>query len=193
MSPVNQVTPDGLPVLFIKNIPPVSAIDLQVKEPAIYYGEESDRYIFTNTSTPEFDYPQGDENAFVYYDGTGGVTMSSFWHRLAYAYDLGSFKILISNYFTDNSRIHYYRQIRERVAHVAPFLQLDNDPYIAVINGRLQWIIDAYTTSDRYPYSEPVSNSKTELNAGKKINYIRNSVKSFSGCQRRHYGIFSSR
>ena len=177
MSPVNQVTPDGLPVLLIKNIPPISTIDLPIKEPAIYYGEQSDRYIFTNTSTPEFDYPQGKENAFVYYQGTGGVPMPTFWHRLAYAYELGSLKILISNYFTDTSRIHYYRQIRERVAHVAPFLQFDNDPYIAVINGRLQWIIDAYTTSDRYPYSEPVHNSKSKLTAGKKINYIRNSVK----------------
>ena len=183
MSPVNQVTPDGLPVLFIKNIPPVSEVDLQIKEPAIYYGEESDRYIFTNTSTPEFDYPQGNENAFVYYEGTGGVPMPTIWQRLAYAYDLGSFKILISNYLSTGSsrttppRIHYYRQIRERVAHVAPFLQFDSDPYIAVINGRLQWIIDAYTTSDRYPYSEPVTNSNTQLTAGKRINYIRNSVK----------------
>ena len=177
MSPVNQITPDGLPVLFIKNIPPISTVDLQIKEPAIYYGEESDRYIFTNTSTPEFDYPKGGENAFVYYEGTGGVPMPTFWQRLAYAYDLGSLKILISNYFTDTSRIHYYRQIRERVAHVAPFLQLDQDPYIALINGRLQWIIDAYTTSDRYPYSEPISDGKTKLTAGKRINYIRNSVK----------------
>ncbi|MDJ0687693.1 MAG: UPF0182 family protein [Xenococcaceae cyanobacterium MO_188.B32] len=177
MSPVNQFTPDGLPVLFIKNIPPVSEVDLQIKEPAIYYGEESDRYIFTNTSTPEFDYPKGDENAFVYYEGAGGVPIPTVWHRLAYAYDLGSLKILISNYFTNTSRIHYYRQIRERVAHVAPFLQFDNDPYIAVIDGRLQWIIDAYTTSDRYPYSEPVNNSKTKLTAGRQINYIRNSVK----------------
>ena len=177
MSPVNQFTSDGLPVLFIKNIPPVSEVDLQIKEPAIYYGEESDRYIFTNTSTPEFDYPKGDENAFVYYEGAGGVPIPTVWHRLAYAYDLGSLKILISNYFTNTSRIHYYRQIRERVAHVAPFLQFDNDPYIAVIDGRLQWIIDAYTTSDRYPYSEPVNNSETKLTAGRQINYIRNSVK----------------
>jgi hypothetical protein len=182
MSPVNQVTSDGLPVLFIKNIPPVSQVDLQVQEPAIYYGEESDRYIFTGTTTPEFDYPQGDENAFVYYQGAGGVPIPTIWHRLAYAYDLGSWKILISNYLstggatsgsatqarTAPTRIHYYRQVRERVSHVAPFLKFDRDPYITVINGRLQWIIDAYTVSDRYPYSEPVSNN---------INYIRNSVK----------------
>ncbi|HHP7232897.1 MAG TPA: UPF0182 family protein [Xenococcaceae cyanobacterium] len=178
MSPVNLVTPDGLPVLFIKNIPPVSEIDLEVTEPAIYYGEESDRYIFTGANTPEFDYPQGDTNAFTKYEGPGGVAMPTFWHRLAYAYDLGSLKILISNYFTDQSRIHYYRQIRKRVSHIAPFLQFDRDPYIAVIDGKLQWIIDAYTTSDRFPYSEPVANQNaTELIANQRINYIRNSVK----------------
>jgi hypothetical protein len=183
MSPVNEVAADGLPILFIRNIPPVSQIDLQIKEPAIYYGEEKDRYIFTGTTTPEFDYPKGDENAFVYYQGTGGVPISSWWRKLAYAYDLGSWKILISNYLstgssrTASTRIQYYRQIRERVRHVAPFLQYDHDPYITVIDGKLQWIIDAYTTSDRYPYSEVVSNESAELITDKKINYIRNSVK----------------
>ena len=169
MSPVNLISRDGLPMLFIKNIPPISEIDLAVEEPAIYYGEQSDRYIFTGTTTTEFDYPQGSSNAFTKYEGLGGVPIPSIWHRLAYAYDLGSLKILISNYFTSNSRIHYYRQIRERVNHIAPFLQLDRDPYIAVINGKLQWIIDAYTKSDRFPYSEPVGQGE--------INYIRNSVK----------------
>ncbi|BAU62744.1 hypothetical protein STA3757_00950 [Stanieria sp. NIES-3757] len=183
MSPVNEVAADGLPILFIKNIPPVSQIDLQIQEPAIYYGEEKDRYIFTGTTTPEFDYPKGDENAFVYYQGTGGVPIASWWRKLAYAYELGSWKILISNYLstgssrTASTRIHYYRQIRERVSHVAPFLQFDRDPYITVIDGKLQWIIDAYTTSDRYPYSEVVSNESTELITDKKVNYIRNSVK----------------
>jgi hypothetical protein len=191
MSPVNQVTPDGLPVLFVKNIPPVSEVDLQIEQPAIYYGEESDRYIFTGTTTPEFDYPKGDENAFVYYQGSGGVTISSLWQKLAYAYEMGSWKILLSNYLstgarfaapsvtrTAPTRIHYYRQVRERVSHVAPFLQFDRDPYLTVINGRLQWIIDAYTISDRYPYSEPVTNpSQTGLFSRNQINYIRNSVK----------------
>ncbi|GAB4539978.1 MAG: UPF0182 family protein [Pleurocapsa sp.] len=177
MSPVNLVTSDGLPVLYIKNIPPVSDIDLQVQQPAIYYGEESERYIFTGTTTPEFDYPQGNENAFTKYQGAGGVPIPSFWHRLAYAYDLGSLKILISNYFADTSRIHYYRQIRQRVSHVAPFLQIDRDPYITVIDGKLQWIIDAYTTSDRFPYSEPIVETSQGGIGSKKINYIRNSVK----------------
>ena len=168
MSPVNRVTSDGLPELFIKNIPPESKIDLVVQAPAIYYGELTKDYIFTGTTTPEFDFPQGNSNAFTQYDGAGGVPMPNFLRKLAYAYDLGSLKILISNYFTADSRIHYYRQIQERVSHIAPFLRFDSDPYITLIDGRLQWIVDAYTTSDRFPYSEPVEPG---------INYIRNSVK----------------
>ena len=171
MSPVNRVTPQGLPEFLIKDIPPVSQVDLPVTRPGIYYGEETDTYIFTHTSTDEFDYPRGGENASTRYEGKGGVPMGSFWRRLAYAYDLGSLKILISNYFTNESRIHYYRQIKERVSQVAPFLHLDSDPYISLIDGKLQWIIDAYTVSDRYPYSEPFTGEK------KNFNYIRNSVK----------------
>ncbi|NER99286.1 MAG: UPF0182 family protein [Symploca sp. SIO1B1] len=171
MSPVNRATSQGLPEFLIKDIPPVSQVDLQVTRPEIYYGEETDTYIFTGTSTDEFDYPRGGENASNRYEGTGGVPMGSWLRRLTYAYDLGSLKILISNYFTNESRIHYYRQIRERVSQVAPFLRLDNDPYIALIDGKLQWIIDAYTVSDRYPYSEPFAGNKGNFN------YIRNSVK----------------
>ncbi len=176
MSPVNQFTSDGLPELYLKNIPPVSTVDLKLTQPAIYYGEETKHYIFTGTTTPEFDYPLGDANAFTNYDGQGGVPLSSIWRRLAYAYDLGSLQILISSYFTNQSRIHYYRQIQERVHHVAPFLRFDRDPYLAVINGRLQWIVDAYTTSARYPYSEPVAGTEI-LPSHSQVNYIRNSVK----------------
>ena len=176
MSPVNRVTPSGLPELYFKDIPPVSSVDLKLDRPAIYYGEETDDYIFTGTTTPEFDYPLGDANAFTNYDGKGGVKLSSIWRRLAYAYDLGSLKILISNYFTNQSHIHYYRQILTRVKQIAPFLNFDHDPYLAVINGRLQWIIDTYTTSDRYPYSEPVVQTDI-LPRYSQVNYIRNSVK----------------
>jgi hypothetical protein len=181
MSPVDRVTADGLPELYIKDIPPVSQIDLQVSQPAIYYGEETDSYIFTGTTTDEFDYPRGDSNALTRYRGQGGVAIPSFWHRLAYAYDLGSLQILISNYFTNQSRIHYYRQIQERVSHIAPFLRYDSDPYLVVIDGRLQWILDAYTVSDRYPYSEPINRSQGEGQLTDilrdRVNYIRNSVK----------------
>ncbi|MDZ8055779.1 MAG: UPF0182 family protein [Aulosira sp. ZfuVER01] len=187
MSPVNQVTSDGLPQLYIKDIPPVSQVDLQVSQPAIYYGEETNNYIFTGTKTPEFDYPLGGTNAFTSYNGQGGVRIPTFWHRLAYAYDLNSLQILISNYFDKQSRIHYYRNIEQRLEHVAPFLRFDGDPYLTVIKGRLQWIVDAYTVSDRYPYSQPLSHSQNATNNLKgenneqllhgDINYIRNSVK----------------
>jgi uncharacterized protein len=178
MNPVNEVTPDGLPVLFVKNIPPISQTDLKITEPAIYYGELTDDYIYTGMNTYEFDYPRGDENAFTKYDGLGGVPLNNWWRRLAYAYEQGSLKILISNYFTPNSRIHYYRQVSERVHHVAPFLKYDNDPYLVVVNGRLKWIIDAYTTSDRYPYAEAVAHEQeTKLITDRYTNYIRNPVK----------------
>ncbi|MGL5076631.1 MAG: UPF0182 family protein, partial [Waterburya sp.] len=115
MNPVNEVTADGLPVLWVKNIPPVSQTDLTIQEPAIYYGELTNDYVYTGMNTPEFDYPRGDENAFVKYDGQGGVPIGNWWRRLAYAYEQANLKILISNYFTPNSRIHYYRNVRERV------------------------------------------------------------------------------
>ncbi len=178
MNPVNEVTADGLPVLWVKNIPPVSQTDLTIQEPAIYYGELTNDYVYTGMNTPEFDYPRGDENAFIKYDGQGGVPIGNWWRRLAYAYEQANLKIIISNYFTPNSRIHYYRNVRERVQHVAPFLLLDNDPYMVVVNGRLKWIIDAYTTSDRYPYSEAVAHEQeTELITNSNINYVRNPVK----------------
>jgi uncharacterized membrane protein (UPF0182 family) len=187
MNSVNRVTADGLPELLLKNIPPVSSVDLQVSEPGIYYGESTDNYIFTGTRTPEFDYPLGNKNAFTTYKGKGGVPIPSLWHRLAYAYDLGSLEILISNYFSHNSRIHYYRQIQKRISQVAPFLRFDGDPYMMVIDGRLQWMIDAYTVSDRFPYSQPVLQSNdgnSVLQASQlkgivrgNVNYIRNSVK----------------
>jgi uncharacterized protein len=178
MNPVNEVTADGLPVLFVKNIPPVSQTDLKITEPGIYYGELTEDYVYTGMDTYEFDYPRGDENAFTKYDGLGGVPLNNWWRRLAYAYEQGSLKILISNYFTPNSRIHYYRQVSDRVRHAAPFLKYDNDPYLVVVDGRLKWIIDAYTTSDRYPYAEAVAHEQeTELITDKQTNYIRNPVK----------------
>ena len=191
MSPVNVVTTQGLPNFFIKDIPPVSTTDIDVTEPGIYYSENTTDYIFTGTTTEEFDYPRSDGNALTNYDGKGGVPMPSMLHRLAYAFDFSSLKILISNYFALTSRIHYYRDIRQRIRHVAPFLQLDSDPYITIIDGKLQWIVDAYTVSDRFPYSEPLARSLSRSNApgfGQsrsnitqlargRVNYLRNSVK----------------
>lgn len=159
MSPVNKVTPDGLPELMIKNVPPVSTVDLAIDQPRIYYGEATDAYIFTGATTDEFDYPAGNDNTLYRYDGGGGVPLKSIFRRLAYAYDLGSLKVLISSYITSDSRIHYHRPVLERARQVAPFLTYDSDPYIAVIDGRLKWIVDAYSMSDRYPYSAPLNRS----------------------------------
>jgi uncharacterized membrane protein (UPF0182 family) len=178
MSPVNRVAADGLPELYLKDIPPISSVNLKVTQPALYYGEGTDAYILTGTATEEFDYPLGEDNAFTQYQGKGGVPLSSFWRRLAYAYDFGSLQILISNYLTDQSRLHYVRQVQERVKQVAPFLRLDSDPYLVLLDGKLQWIVDAYTVSDRYPYSEPAALTQEAAPLLKgQVNYIRNSVK----------------
>ncbi len=159
MSPVNQVTVEGLPDFFIKNIPPVTSTDIKINQPRIYYGEETDHHIYTGTSTDEFDYPLGSENAPNRYDGAGGVAIGSLTRKLAYAFDFGTLKPLISNYFTDSTKIHYHRDIVDRARQIAPFLQLDSDPYLALIDGRFKWILDGYTVSDRYPYSEPLISS----------------------------------
>lgn len=166
LSPVNEVTAQGLPVLLIKDIPPVG--DFNIERPQIYYGETTDEYVIVKTKTEEFDYPKGDSNVYGSYQGTGGVVLSSFIRKLIYTWQLGDINILISTQLTPESRLLYYRNIKDRVHQLAPFLKLDSDPYLVVVDGRLSWIQDAYTTSDRYPYSEP-------MNGG--LNYIRNSVK----------------
>jgi len=166
LSPVNEITTEGLPVLLVKDIPPVGI--LSIEQPQIYFGEKTNNYVIVKTNTQEFDYPMGDENVYGHYQGKGGVNVGSFIRRLVYAWQFGDFNILISGELTSESRVLYYRNIRERVNHIAPFLKLDSDPYLVVMDGRLFWIQDAYTVSNRYPYSEPI---------GGGINYIRNSVK----------------
>ncbi|MFC1957630.1 UPF0182 family protein [Chloroflexota bacterium] len=166
LSPVNEVSAEGLPNLMVKDIPPIGVFD--IKQPQIYYGEKTNDYVIVTTKTIEFDYPKGDENVYGQYQGKGGVSLDSFFRRLFYAWQLGDLNILISSELTPESRVLYYRNIQERVNHLAPFLQLDNDPYLVVMEDRLVWIQDAYTTTERYPYSTP-------LRSG--LNYIRNSVK----------------
>jgi len=166
LSPVNEVSAEGLPILLVKDIPPVG--DFNIELPQIYFGEKTNDYVIVKTKTQEFDYPMGDENVYGHYQGKGGVSLDGFIRRVVYAWQLGDFNILISGELTPESRVLYYRNIRERVNHLAPFLKLDSDPYLVVMDGRLFWIQDAYTITDRYPYSEPV---------GGGLNYIRNSVK----------------
>ncbi|MFQ5961491.1 MAG: UPF0182 family protein, partial [Candidatus Methylomirabilales bacterium] len=167
--PVNQVTREGLPEFFIRDIPPVSTGPIKVTRPEIYYGELANDYVFVKTKAQEFDYPSGDQNIYTTYQGRGGVPLRSFWRKLLFSARFATPRIFLSNDITGESRILYHRHIKERVNKIAPFLTFDRDAYLVIDeSGRLFWIIDAYTTSDRYPYSEPT---------GRLGNYIRNSVK----------------
>ncbi len=170
--PVNQVTPEGLPVLFVKDLPPKSDVkELEITRPEIYFGELSNDYVITKTKSLEFDYPKGEENVYAVYEGTGGVELNSFLKRIFYAVKFRSLELVLSNDIEKESRILYERRISERITKVAPFLTLDRDPYIVIADGKVYWIADAYTTSNKYPYSQP-----QRLN-GKSVNYVRNSVK----------------
>jgi len=169
LGPVNQVTEEGLPVLFIKDLPPVSSVSLRVTRPAIYFGELTDSWVFARTRQREFDYPSGDENIFATYEGTGGVRVGSFWRRLVLAAHFRSLKVLLSSDITNESRAMYVRNIRERARTALPFLVFDRDPYLVIDDaGRLRWILDAYTATRRYPYAQPLPDG---------TNYLRNSVK----------------
>jgi uncharacterized membrane protein (UPF0182 family) len=172
LGPVNEVTPEGLPVLFIRDLPPVSAGDLKVTQPAIYYGELSNDHVFVKTRTQEFDYPRGDDNVFTTYSGTGGVALSNIFTRLMFALRFRSTDTFFSPNLTRESRVMIHRRIGERVRRIAPFFEYDPDPYLAVSEGRLIWIHDAYLTSNRYPYST----STVGLNQVR-LNYIRNAIK----------------
>jgi uncharacterized membrane protein (UPF0182 family) len=172
VSPVREVTPEGLPQLIIKDIPPRSIDDLPVNRPEIYFGEETRPYIIVNTSTEEFDYPKEDGNVYTTYAGSGGVVLSTFLRRLSFALRFQDLKLMLSSYITPESRLLFRRLIYERVHTIAPFLQYDSDPYLVLANGRLFWIWDAYTITDMYPYSEPYGRGP-----GHTLNYIRNSVK----------------
>jgi len=168
LGPVNEVTQEGLPVLFIKNIPPESSINLNVTEPSIYFGEFSNDYVFVGTHAREFHYPRGDEPFYKSYEGRGGVSVGSFARKMFFASRFKSFKILLSEDLTSESRILFHRNIMERATTIAPFLSFDRDPYLVIAEGRLFWMLDGYTTTDHYPYA-----ARTESG----INYIRNSVK----------------
>ena len=169
LSPVNQVSVEGLPVLFVKDLPPVSTVSLKVTRPQLYFGELSNDYAFANTGQPEFDFPLGDSSAFTTYAGAGGIEISSFLKRLLLSARFRSMDVLLTEYITRDSRVLYYRNIRERAAKALPFLLWDSDPYMVITEaGELKWILDAYTATGRYPYSQPASDG---------TNYMRNSVK----------------
>jgi uncharacterized membrane protein (UPF0182 family) len=166
---VNQVTPEGLPVLFLKDLPPVSTVSLRISRPQIYYGELTNDYVFVGTRQREFDHPSGEVNVYAAYGGRGGVRVGNLLRRLMLAMRFGSTKILFSQDITDDSRVLYYRGIVARARTALPFLRFDRDPYLVLADdGTLQWILDAYTTSEDYPYAQRLSDGTT---------YMRNSVK----------------
>ena len=168
LGPVNEVTPEGLPVLFIKDLPPVSSVDLTVDQPSLYFSDLSSDYVLVGTNTREFHYPKGDDNVFSQYEGAGGVPLGGLVRKMLFALYFRDFNILISEQLTPESRVLFHRNITDRVNTIAPFLVYDGDPYLVISEGRLYWMRDAYTVSKRYPYSTRVVNE---------VNYIRNSVK----------------
>ncbi len=169
LGPVNEVTPEGLPVLFVKDLPPVTTVSLNVTRPQIYYGELTDDYVFVGTRQREFDHPAGEANVYAAYGGKGGVRVGNVLRRAVLAAQFGSDKILFSQDITDQSRILYYRNIVERARKALPFLRFDRDPYLVLADdGTLEWILDAYTSSNGYPYAQRLSDGTS---------YMRNSVK----------------
>ncbi|MDP9374753.1 MAG: UPF0182 family protein [Chloroflexota bacterium] len=170
VSPVNRVVPPGLPDLLVKDLPVTGPDALRITRPEIYFGERTDQYVIVNSREREFDRPGGasGQDAYTRYAGTGGVPIDNFLNKAIFAAAFGDSNILLSGSLTGGSRVLYHRQIDDRIRRVAPFLRLDADPYPVILDGRLLWVQDAYTVTDRFPYSTPV---------GGGVNYIRNSVK----------------
>jgi uncharacterized membrane protein (UPF0182 family) len=174
MNPVNGFTPEGLPTLYLSNMPVQSTVaSLKVTRPEIYFGEMTDSDVYVKTHQQEFNYPQGQSNNLSSYEGTGGIVMGGFLRRAMLAFDRGDLtKVPFSDDITADSRLLMRRNVRARIAALAPFLTFDHDPYVVVgADGRLSWIVDAYTSSDSYPYS---TQSTVE---DQPVNYMRNSVK----------------
>jgi uncharacterized membrane protein (UPF0182 family) len=169
VGPVNRVTREGLPEFFVKDIPPVSIGPLKITRPEVYFGELANAYVLVKMRAPELNYPEGDQNVYTTYAGKGGVSIGSLWRRIVFAARFAEIKILLSDDFTPESRVLYHRQVAERVQKIAPFLRVDRDPYpVITTEGRIVWLVDAYSTTNHFPYSQ------TTAGVG---NYIRNPVK----------------
>jgi len=192
LAPVSDFTSEGLPNLLVKNIPPVTAHpELAVSRPEIYYGELTREPAVVNTLEEEFDYPSGEANVYARYQGIGGVVLSNFWRRFLFGWKFDGTVLLLSSYPTRESRVMFHRRIQDRVQRIAPFLVFDEDPYMVAVDGRLKWIVDAYTSSSYYPYSQAFNslehmesrNGGVSGSAGRTVhrlngeNYVRNSVK----------------
>lgn len=169
VSPVNMTTTSGQPEMIAKDIPPSTSYNtLSVSEPRIYFGEDTNSYAVVNTKAKEFDYPSGSDNVENIYDGNAGIPMTLL-NRISFCVSNGTLKFLLSSDITSESKILINRNVMNRVSDIAPFLTYDNDIYIVNADGHLYWVVDAMTTTDRYPYAQP--------SESKEYNYIRNSVK----------------
>jgi uncharacterized membrane protein (UPF0182 family) len=168
-SPVNAVVGEGLPDYVVGDIPPKG--QLKITQPAIYFGEVTTTYALAPNTNREFDYPQGSQDVFTSYSGTHGVPMTPV-NRALWSLKLGDFNLLVSGQVTNQTLMLYRRQIIGRVSELAPFLTFDSDPYVVLVDGRVYWVVDAYTTAATYPYSQTVTFQNSS-----DINYIRNSVK----------------
>ncbi len=171
MSPVNEVSQEGLPAFFVKDIPPVASTDIPLRKMGVYFGELTEDHVFVDTSSPEFDYPAGKALKRTEYDAEGGVRVGGFWRKLLFSLHFSDANILLNENINPGSKILFRRDIRERVDRLFPFLQFDKDPYLVTAGGDLYWMRDAYTTTDAYPYSVRSGDD------GFGFNYIRNSVK----------------
>ncbi|MGI6736082.1 MAG: UPF0182 family protein [Anaerovoracaceae bacterium] len=171
MSQVNEITASGQPEMLISDVPPVSKIkETQITQPSVYFGEMTDDYILVNTDEDEFDYPDGDKNKYTKYEGSAGIRLTPLT-RFMFAVRENSLKLLVSSNIDSNSKIVINRNIEERLQKIMPYLEYENDPYMCSVNGKLYWIVDAYTKSSRFPYSEPYDRTTSTSN------YVRNSVK----------------
>jgi uncharacterized membrane protein (UPF0182 family) len=173
-SPVNAVVGEGLPDYVVGDLPPAGP--LKVTQPAIYFGELTDNYALAPSNTREFDFPQGNQDAYTTYTGTHGVPMTAA-NRALWALRLEDFNLLVSPQVTDKTELLYNRKILDRARELAPFLTFDQDPYVVVVDGRTYWILDAYTSGSTYPYSQTSTFQGNSPSGGFDVNYIRNSVK----------------
>jgi uncharacterized membrane protein (UPF0182 family) len=170
VSPVTEVAEEGFPEFFVKDIPPRFSTNLKIERPEIYFGEVTNNYVIVNTLQKEFDYPMGEQNVYTTYEGDNGIKVNSIFRKLIFSWVLKDYKMMLSSQVTNDSQILMNRNIVNRVKMITPYLSYDSDPYIVINDdGKLYWMMDAYTFTNKYPYSEPFDSNRN--------NYLRNSVK----------------
>lgn len=171
MSPVNEISTEGLPSFFVYDIPPKTTVDLKIDRPGVYFGEMTDEHVFVRTRASEFDYPLGAETRTATYEAESGIPVGGTFGKLLFASRFSDINILLNTDIRKQSRLLFRRNVTDRMRTLFPFLWLDQDPYLVVANGRLFWLQDAYTYTDAYPYSQHLDPRPGAPN------YVRNSVK----------------